>query len=240
MKFRTKNTVKRMVFMTHRSALLSSVAIWTLLFATPSASRAETVLFTNFGASFSYDTSAGNPIGNAFDGNLYAEGDSFKASSNATVNSIDIALSCLYASGCPDSFTVSLTLNSGDQPATPLESFIVPGASLGLLGASNAPLILNSIANPSLAAGTQYWVTLSSDSNDAIAWNLSSTGDMSDEAISFDGGATWFSPSGLTPGAVQVNGVTTTSVPEPATFGLIVSGLLLLAPRRCFGIHGGR
>ena len=79
-------------------------------------------------------------------------------------------------------------------------------------------------------------MTVSSDSNDSIAWNLTLTSDTSDEALSADGGVTWFSPSGETPGVLQVNGVTTTSVPEPATFLLLVSGLLLVAPGRRFGI----
>jgi hypothetical protein len=210
--------------------------LWTLLFVAPAVSRADTVLFTNFGAGFSYNTGAGNPVGNAFDGNLYAEGDSFKPLSSAALSSIDIALSCDFAGGCPDSFTVSITTNSGDQPAASLESLIVSGSSLGLLGANNAPLVLSSIAKPFLTMGTQYWVTVSSDINDSIAWNLTSTGDLSDEAISSDGGAIWFSPSGLTPGAVQVNGATATPVPEPASVGLLATALLLLATGRRFEI----
>lgn len=223
--------------MTHRSAVLTSVGLWMLLFAATSGSRADTTLFTNFGAGFSYNTSVGNPIGNAFDGNLYAEGDSFSPSSSTMVSSIYLALSCDFASGCPDSFTVSLTRDAGDQPGASFESFTVSGGSLGLLGVNNAPLILTSISDPSLTAGTRYWVTVSSDSNDTIAWNLSPTGDISDAAISSDGGVTWFSPSGLTPGALQVNGVTTTtSVPEPDTVVLLISGLLLLAPGRRLAI----
>jgi hypothetical protein len=198
------------------------------------------MLFSNFGAGLSYNTSAGNPVGNAFDGSLYAEGDSFKPSSSAQLSSIDIALSCDYAGGCPDNFTVSITGNSGDQPAALLESFVVSGSSLGLLGANNTPLVLNSIAKPFLTVDTQYWVTVSSGISDSIAWNLTSTGDLSDEAIYSDGGATWFSPSGLTPGAVQVNGAMATPIPEPSSLGLLATGLLLLATERSASESEGR
>jgi hypothetical protein len=217
--------------MTHRAEILRSIGVWTLLFSASVVSHADTVLFSNFGAGLSYNTSASNPVGNAFDGNLYAEGDSFRPSSSTQFSSLDIALSCLYASGRPDNFTISITGDIGDQPAMPLESFVVSGSSLGLLGASNAPLVLNSVAKPSLMVGTRYWVTVSSDMNDSIAWNLNSTGDTSDEANSSDGGATWFSPSGLTPGAFEVDGATT-PVPELGSFALLLNGLTLLAVGR--------
>ncbi len=74
---------------------------------------------------------------------------------------------------------------------------------------------MTSVAHPTLTAGTQYWITVSSSVNFAIAWNDNSTGDASDQAISSDGGASWFSPSGMTPSAYEVDGAT--SVPEPST-----------------------
>jgi hypothetical protein len=125
---------------------------------------------------------------------------------------------------CTDPFTVSLNSNSGDAPASVLQSFTVPGASLGAFGSNNPPILLNAVAPLTLIAGTQYWVTVTSDVNNSISWQNNSTGDTSDQAISTDGGATWFSPSGLTPGAYQVDG-TVAAVPLPAAAWLLASGL---------------
>jgi len=84
-------------------------------------------------------------------------------------------------------------------------------------------------------------LTVTSDANDSIGWNLNSTGDASDQAISADGGTTWFSPSSLTPGAYEVNGATTTSItPEPSSLGLMFTGLLSLAAGHRFGVRGWR
>ena len=215
--------------MTHRSRILTAIGVWTLFFAAPAVSRADVILFTNFGAGFSYNTSGGNFVGNAFDGNNYAEGDTFTPTTSDDFTSLDIALSCAFA--CPDNLTVSLDANNAGVPGAKLESFTVAGTSLGALGVNNAPVVLNSVGPPVLlTAGTQYWVTVSSDLNDSIAWNWNSTGDTSSEAISPDGGTTWFAPSGLTPGAYQVNGVPpVTTVPEPGALWLLATALLLLA-----------
>ena len=215
--------------MTHRSRILTSVGILTLLFAVPAVSRADSVLFTNFGAGFSYNTGIGNVVG--FDGNRYAQGDTFTPTAGADFSSLDIALSCFSA--CPDNLSVSLDANKGGTPGAALESFSVSGASLGVFGNNNAPLVLNSVLMPLLTAGTEYWVTVSSDPNDSIAWNLNSTGDTSSEAMSTDGGTTWFAPSGLTPNAYQVNGTTLVSpVPELSNLNLMLVGLGLVLVMR--------
>jgi hypothetical protein len=186
------------------------------------------VIFSNFGPSFSYDTSAGNPVGNAFDGATYAEGSSFVAGASATFDSLRIALSCL--ANCPAlaPFTISLASDAGDQPGAAIESFIAAGSSLGPLGMNNPPLLFSSVLHSTLNAGARYWVTVSAPFADSLAWNLNHTGDVSDEAISLDGGVSWFSPSGLTPGAFEVS----SAVPEPADTILVVSGVLFLALKR--------
>jgi hypothetical protein len=81
---------------------------------------------------------------------------------------------------------------------------------------------------PQLLTGVQYWVAVTAPLTDTVAWNLNVTGDVSDQASSTDGGATWFSPSGNTPGALEVNAAPASSVPEPGTSALLVGGALLL------------
>jgi hypothetical protein len=211
--------------MTHHSRIPLTVGVWIFVFAATAISRADVMVFNNFGAGLSYNTGAGNFVGNAFDGsgNNYGEGVEFTPYFTANLSSLDIALSCFF--GCSDSFTVSLDASSSGAPGAALESFTISGASLGPLGTNNPALLLTSVLMPTLTAGTPYWVTVTSDVNDSIVWNWNSTGDTSADALSTDGGSTWFAPSGETPGAVRVGG----SVPEPGAIVLLSTVVLLLA-----------
>jgi hypothetical protein len=195
----------------------------------PAVSTAN-IVYSDFGPGQSYDITVGNFVGNDFVGDNLAEGDTFTPTATTTFGSLDIALSCVTS--CPDSFTVALAQDSGsDSPGTVIESFTGAGASLGALNVNNSPLVFNSVLMPTLTLGTQYWVTVASDLNNTIAWNLNSTGDTSDQAISSDGGATWFSPSGLTPGAYEVNSPST-ATPEPRLIYLLGSALAMMVVLR--------
>jgi hypothetical protein len=199
----------------------------TLMFAAVSHA---TVVYSNFGASFAYDTSGGNLAGNDFNGDQLGEGDTFTPATTATLSTIEIALSCFQAAFCPSNFTVSLDSDNGDQPGATIESFTVLGSSLGLLGVNNAPIILTSILHPTLVSGTQYWLAVIAPLTDTVVWNSNSTGDTSDQALSIDGGATWFSPSGQTPGAYEIDGAS--SIPEPGTLLLLATGGVLIGLKR--------
>jgi hypothetical protein len=201
--------------MTHRFALVTSIGVWVLLFAAPA--RAD-IVFSNFGPSFSYNTGAGNFIGNGqdFSGNNYAEGATFTPTTSADFSSLDIALSNFFGPTNTDTLTVSLDANSSGVPGAALESLNVLPGVLGTFGNNNPPLVLDSVLHPLLTAGTQYWVTVSdATGTDSNVWNWNATGDASSAAISTDGGTTWFSPSG-TPGAYQVNGTPMQTVPAPS------------------------
>jgi hypothetical protein len=203
--------------------LRASIGFAICLTALSSWGAVAAPIFSNFGPSQSYDTTQGLFVGNAFDGNNYAEGSTFTPSANTTFGSLSLALSC-FTSSCSKTFTVSLNQDSGsDSPGTVIESFTRSGTLLGGLGAQNAPLVFSSALLPTLTSGGQYWVTVSSDISNSIVWNSNTTGDVSDQAISTDGGATWFSPSGLTPGAYEVDSIAT-AVPEPSTWALMILG----------------
>lgn len=197
-------------------------------------------IFTNFGAGQSYNTGTGNPIGNAFDGSTYAEGDSFVSGGNFSLSSISLALSYVFPGSVPDDFSVALRNNSGDAPgATVLETWTVHGSALGALGTNHSALTLVSVLNPALTNGMRYWVTVSSDLNDSITWNWNSTGDSNDAAISLDAGSSWFSPSGTTPGALELDGQVIIPTTEPSTIVLLCTSFLtLLGVRRCVSSHG--
>jgi len=200
------------------------MGVWILLFNGASVSRAE-VIFTNFGPGFSYNTSLGNIVGNDLVGDNLALGDTFTPTVTAKFGSLDIALSNQFTPTNTDTLAVSLDKNNGGVPGATLESFTVLPGALGMFGNNNPPLVLNSVLMPLLTAGTAYWVTVSDvKGTDSNVWSLNSTGDMSSTAISADGGTTWFAPSGLTPGAYQVNGAVTVT-PLPAALPLFATGL---------------
>ena len=220
----------RRVCMISRSTGLPSLGLIILALA-GGANASASMIYTNFGAGLSYDVLDSNPVGNAFDGtgSNYAEGSSFTPGSTANFGSLIIALSCV-AANCPgaDTVVVSLDADNSDSPGAVLESFTVLDSLLGPLGSNNAPLVLTSIVHPALTSSTRYWVTVSTTFvNDSIAWNLNNTGDVNDQANSADGGVTWFSPSGFTPGAFEVDSVPS-GVPEPGSTGLVGGGLLVL------------
>jgi hypothetical protein len=205
--------------MTYRFALSLIVGASILLFAASPVAEAGAV-FTNFGPAASYDVNSGNPVGNAFDGNDYAQANSFLPSFSGSLQSLRIALSCAFS--CSGPVGVSLNADTGNQPGLTLESFVVAGGALGPIGTNNAPVVLLSVLHPSLILGTQYWIAVAAGLTDSVSWNLNTTGDVSDQAISSDNGASWFSPSGNTPGALEVN-----AVPEPGSFGLVGGALVL-------------
>jgi hypothetical protein len=201
----------------------------TLMFVVPAASHAA-IVYTNFGLRATYNITAGNIVGNDGAGDQLAQGDTFTPASTATLTSVEIALSCFGTGLCPTALTVSLDSDAGDQPGATLESFTVAGTSLGLLGVNNAPIVLTSVLQPTLVAGTQYWLAVIAPLTDNVVWNWNSTGDVSDQAESLDGGATWFSPSGQTPGAYEIDG--TSAVPEPGALLLLATGGALIALKR--------
>jgi hypothetical protein len=214
---------------THQPFVRNLLICTALSLAAPAIAPAS-VIFTNFGAGHSYDTTGGNPIGNAFDGSNYAEGDTFTPAASATFGSVQVALSCSF--GCPaaENFTIAVSSDAGGGPGALIESFNFPATTLGPLGTNNVPVTAASILKPLLTAGTPYWITVTSSLSYSIAWNWNLTGDTADQAISIDGGSSWFSPSGLTPGAFEVNSATTSPVPEPNA-GLMISGGLLIGLR---------
>jgi len=176
------------------------------------------VVFSNFGPGLSYDTSTGNVVGDGFDGNVYAQGGSFTPGANTVFGSLVIALSEFLSGSQGAPVTIALTADAGNTPGAVLESWSIAPGSLGQFGNNNAPIVLNSNLNLALLGGTEYWITASLGGfGNTIVWNLNSTGDLNDEAI--NDGTGWFSPSGLTPGAFQVDSATAT-VPEPSTLAL--------------------
>jgi hypothetical protein len=188
------------------------------------------VLFNTFGGGSSYNVNNGNVLGNAFDGNNYAEAETFTVSGQAVFSGLRLALSCSVA-GCPDALTIALTSDSSGSPGSVIESFSYSGTLLGSLGINNVPVSLSSLLNPTLTPGTSYWITVATTLNNSVAWNWNGAGTSALQAISADGGASWFAPSGQTNGVFEVDG---SSAPEPTTIATLLGGGALMLLKRKF------
>jgi hypothetical protein len=212
------------IFVHNRFAALIAVTVCTW-FLMPAQSAAG-VIFSNLGTSPVFDLFNSNEIGNDFVGDNLAEADTFTPGATAQFGSLQLALSCFAT--CTDSFTVSLLADNLGTPGSAIENIIVPVTSLT---ATPTLVIVNSVSQPILTAGTAYWIAISSDPNDSIAWSNNATSDPSNQAISIDGGASWFE-LGNTPSAYEVDSTLTTTTPEPGTIALLAGGLILVMGRR--------
>ena len=214
-------------------ALYTTVGMCALLLLTPSVVRATPVIFSNFGPALSYDTTAGNPVGNDFFIGVEWQGETFTPGATATLGTIRLALS--DTGGSADPITVALRSSAGGAPDGVIESFVIPGGSAGPLGANNPTFVLTSLLNPVLTVGTQYWLTVAAPISSAYVWNWNSTGANAPHAVSQDSGASWFVDSSgfFTPGAFELDARdTAAAVPEPGTLLLVMSGAASLLRKR--------
>lgn len=213
---------------------VTSYGILAMMIALPAVSRA-TIVYSNFAASFGYDTLDGNEVGNDLASDNLAEADTFTPTSTLDLSSIEIPLSCLNTGLCPNNFSVEITTDTGSAPGVPntssvLASIAVTGSTLPIFGGSGHLTLTYSGPTVALAAGTQYWIVVLPDAGgaDQIEWNWNTTGDSSASATAAVGGGpsdTWFN-LGSTPSAYEIDG--TSSVPEPGTIGMMLAGGLLL------------
>jgi hypothetical protein len=222
-----------------RAAHFVALAPGMMLLAAPHAARAD-IIYSNFGAGFSYDVNAGNRIGSDFapDRNAFAQGEAFTPTQTYTLTSIELPLSFASTGDGPlqemtsAPITVSLTSDNSNAPGTTLESFVIAtGTQLSQIGVNTTPFTFGSIPL-TLNAGTQYWVTVSAGSTpDGIVWNWNP--DMSntenENAFSIDGGTTWGSVGDNNDGAFEVDGTLggvgpQITTPELGSWSLIASG----------------
>lgn len=178
--------------------------------------KADFIIFNDYGPAYTYTVSAGLSVGGATSGNtLISPANEFTASLTAAVTEIDLGISLI--SGTNSVIANLMTDNSG-TPGTVLESYSFVG-QMGILGTQNAPLVATSLINPTLVAGTNYWMVVVAGASDtSAAWNLNDQGVAGIGAYSVDGGSTWsgtdFGPQAF--GAFEVFGGQV-AVPEPSS-----------------------
>jgi hypothetical protein len=158
--------------------------------------------------------------------------------SNFTFESATLALA--KGIGNVNGVDISLATDASNQPGTVLETFDLVGA-LGQFGANNPPIVVDSLLDPLLLAGAQYWliVTPSAPGN-GVNWLTATIAPNPSEIAINDGNGSWSVESTSDdddPGAFSISGmaVPISAVPEPGSGTLLsVTTLTLCALRRKF------
>jgi hypothetical protein len=185
-----------------------------------------TDIFNDFGPGNTYNIGASYTISTAASeaGVTYATAADFTPSGNYALSSLVLAIANISGA---DSLDISINSDAAGHPGAVLESWT--SASDGTFGSQNAPIVLNSILNPVLFSGTQYWIVVFPGGADTWAgWNENNIY-VSDPLVSQseDGGSSWPPSLANAPApAYEVTG-SASSVPSPAP--LTGGAVLLLA-----------
>jgi hypothetical protein len=195
-----------------------------------SIAAANIVLFDNYvQPGYGYDSTFGwgidGPEGIAF-------AMSFTPSVDARLESL--TLTAVSISGLQNAFDVTVHEDAGGLPGTDLESFhlvdIFPPNFL-----NPPPTVIDSVLNPVLKAGSQYWISAHASSMSRGGWAYALANPNSPNGIAWMGieAPTWTPyPFAQPQGVFRVEGA---PVPEPGTLALISGGFLALLRRRRHG-----
>lgn len=210
-----------------------AVILLGLMASFPIASRAESIIFNDFGAGHSYNSGAGLTIAGTQSMPGFVEwGEPLTPIARFDLTEIEMALG--WVAGV-NGVTVSLDTDNGGGPGRALASWSFVG--LPRFGTTNSIVQTMAFAHGIvLQPGQTYWlVTAPLAANTQAVWNFNSTGVNGLGAVNF--GNVWLTTQ-VTSGAFEVLGKSV--VPEPSIWLLFGTGLLgilgaVRREKRCAG-----
>ena len=186
---------------------------------------AQITVFDDFGPAGAYNTASGYIIaGPKTVGNPQDIAMSFTNSTGFAIALTKIKIQLDTAAVSPDNkVTVNVYSDSANTPGSILESFtgVVVPATPG--SGSISAITLNSVSNPLLNNGTQYWIGVIAtpvNLNVIDFWRLNSTGTFGTVAQRAGAGGAWASAPQRTMAAFSVGGT------APAPGSLLTLGIL--------------
>lgn len=185
--------------------------------------QAATIVYSDFGPGQTYFL-AGYGIDTAEQPEI---GAAFIPSATGSLSQIDVPVS-YFSAGSPPTHPLSIMISndSGGLPGlSVLDSWTLPAGSV-----SGTPSIFSllSTLHPSLNAGTQYWVVMSTTDFNGFAWYENSTGAM---GWASNTGSGWTLSSGRKPAFDVIEGASA-AVPEPSCAVMACLALAALGLRR--------
>ena len=197
------------------SSRLLSLLLGSVIALAALPASAQTVVFSNLGSGGSYSTTTGVGVGDVFQNQ--SVGYRFTASDSGTLNSIELALERVGATG---NLTLGLYTEGSSAPATLLQSWTIDYAYKSSL------TYVPSFAPTTLNAGDSYYLCAAVPTGlPAWEWYNNNTSAAGQRVVSMNGGA-WVNEGTRPQGAFRV-----TVVPEPSTyaafFGVAALGLVV-------------
>ncbi|MGB8582046.1 MAG: choice-of-anchor R domain-containing protein [Candidatus Sulfotelmatobacter sp.] len=202
-----------------RNISRSALFLLVLMAAFPIASRADSIIFSDFGTGHNYNAKTGLAIGGKDSNPGFVEwGEAFVPKGKFDLSAITMALGSITGS---NGVTVSLDTSIGGAPGKTLASWSF--LALPQVGTTSSTVQTMTFADAIvLQKGQTYWlVTAPFAANTQAVWNLNSTGVAGLGAVNF--GGVWLTAQ-VPSGAFEVVGKSV--VPEPAVWLLFASGLL--------------
>jgi hypothetical protein len=202
------------------------LAVFLFMVATPAV--ADSVIYTNLGPGFTYDSGNGVPVcGSCEAGSSQAMANLFTVPAGPGYNLTQLNVAVTYNFSGTNSVMIELLADSGGSPgSTVLGSWTLTNLpTFGSVSSIQPSQTISGISGIVLSAGTQYWLAaFASASGTYDIWNYS-TGTAGTIAVSNNGGTTWAPFSGVLQTAFDVRG-NPLSTPEPGTMTLLGSGLI--------------
>lgn len=202
-----------------RNISRSALFLFVLMAAFPIASRADSIIFNDFGTGHNYNAKTGLAIGGKNSNPGFVEwGEAFVPKAKFDLSAITMALGSITGS---NGVTVSLETSIGGAPGKTLASWSF--LALPQLGTTSSTVQTMTFADAIvLQKGQTYWLVTTPLAADTQAvWNLNSTGVTGLGAVNF--GGVWLTAQ-VPSGAFEVVGKSV--VPEPAVWLLFATGLL--------------